>query len=671
MESRMRRMLLCSALILPAFAAQAQDVPSDAIALPERVVTATRIPTLAEQIPAGVTVIDRQTIEARGYTTLADARQTVPGVHVVQSGGPGGNASVFVRGTDSNQVLVLRDGVPVNDPSDPDGAYNFGVETLADVDRIEVVRGPMSSLWGSGAIGGVINLITRQGSGGPHATAEIAGGLPQASLLGATLSGAEGMFDYNAGVQSQTDIGSDNTPRRESVYTGARNGDRTQTASINLGITPIAGTRFYAALRYRVSVFGLDELGSPAYDATDYTGRDRSILGRVGVTSKLFDGVWETGLSVAHLDSLRRYSEPLEAADPNQTSSYSRYNGRRTAVDWTNTVHIADWGPARATALTFGAEHQEDSSSSYLNESGLSSFDGYSYPYTYLDNINARAQHTAGNVGLQSTLFRRLTLTGGVREEAATYGGDAFTWRAGGVLALPEIWSRLKLSYGTAFVAPSLYDLFGVDSYGYVGNPALRPERSEGGEVGWAVDVPVFGRHDGATLDVTYFANRIRDLIQIVYAPDDLSSTPQNVAQARINGTETSLTLRPASWAEMVLSWTYTDARDDTGAPLHRRPRDQASADLRLTPLPGLSIAPELVYASGAYDYPVDDSGMQSYVVGMTKGGLIFNLTVSYAVTPKVTLFVDARNIGGSRYEPASGFQTPGPSFLAGARLKY
>ena len=115
-------------------------------------------------------------------------------------------------------------------------------------------------------------------------------------------------------------------------------------------------------------MFNLDELGSPAYDATDYTGRDRSYIGRLGVTSKLFDGVWETGLSVAHLDTLRRYSEPLEAADPNVASGYSRYNGRRTAIEWTNTVHIADWGPARATALTFGALYQQDSASSYVNE---------------------------------------------------------------------------------------------------------------------------------------------------------------------------------------------------------------------------------------------------------------------------------------------------------------
>ena len=663
----MRCMLLCSVLILPAFAAQAQDTPAqtttpDTVVLPETVVTATRVPTLVDQIAAGVTVIDRQTIETRGYTTLADALETVPGLHIVQSGGPGGQASVFIRGTNSNDVLVLRDGVPVNDPSDPTGAYNFGVDTLADVERIEVVRGPMSSLWGSAAVGGVINLITRTGSGGPHGTVELAGGLPLAGLAAASLSGSEGKFDYNVAVQGQSDIGSDTTPQRESVYTGARNGDRTQVATVNLGFTPIDGTRFYALLRYRASVFNLDELGSPAYDATDYTGRDRSYIGRLGVTSKLFDGVWETGLSVAHLDTLRRYSEPLEAADPNVASGYSRYNGRRTAIEWTNTVHIADWSQARATTLTFGALYQQDSASSTVNES----FAGY----PYLSNVNAHDSYAAGNVGLQSTLFNRLTITGGLRQEGATYGGDAFTWRLGGVLALPEIWSRLKLAYGTAFLAPSLFQLFGTDGYGYVGNPNLRPERSQGGDVGWAIDLPALGRSDAATIEVAYFTNRIHDLIQIVYAPNYVSSTSQNIASARTSGVESSLTLRPANWAEAVLTYTYTEAVSGTGAPLLRRPRNQASANLHINPLPGLTIAPELIYASGASDYLVSNEGFPAGI-GMTKAGLIFNLAVSYAVTPHITLFVNARNIGDSRYEPASGYQTPGPSFLAGARATF
>ena len=139
-------------------AAPAQDTPPTR----EIVVTATRVPTPVLDIPAGVSVIDRQTIEERGYTTLTDALSAVPGVRVSQSGGPGGNASVFVRGTNSNAVLVLRDGMPLNDASDASGAFNFGVDTLADVERIEIIRGPMAALYGSGAIGGVINLISRR-----------------------------------------------------------------------------------------------------------------------------------------------------------------------------------------------------------------------------------------------------------------------------------------------------------------------------------------------------------------------------------------------------------------------------------------------------------------------------------------------------------------------------
>ncbi len=659
----MRRLLLASALFLPAIAASAQEAQTVPVTtLPETVVTATRIPTLANDVAAGVTVITRNEIGSRGYTSLAQALTDVPGLHVVQEGGDGGQASVFLRGADSNQVLVLRDGMPVNDPSDPNGAYNFGLGSLAGVERIEVIRGPMSGLWGSGAGGGVINVITRPGSGAPHGTVTVAGGLPRAGLVSATLSGSSGGFDYNLAAESHSEIGFDTTPKRESVYTGARNGFRSQVASIDLGYTPVEGVRFFAGLRYRTATFGLDELGFPAYDAADYTGRDRNFQGRAGVHAFLLDGLWETTLQVGHLDELRRYFEPLEAADPNQGSGYSRYNGRRTEVQWNNTLHLPDLGAATANAITFSVDRSSDRSGSFIDTSASG--------YPYLATVDASAQHTAGSVGAQTTLGGRLTLTGNLREENATYGGSAFTWRLGGVLALPEVWSRLKLSYGTSFLAPSLYDLFGVDSYNYIGNPSLRPERSDGGEVGWAVDLPLWGRSDGASLDFSLFENHFRDLIQFVYAPDFSSSTMQNVGRAYTHGFEAGLALHPVRWADAHVSWTYTVARDQTGAALLRRPRNQVSASLSLRPLPALSITPELQYVSGARDYLVDNQGFDAGL-GFTRAGLICNLAVNYKVTPKATLFVDARNIGGSRYEPASGYQMPGPSFLAGVRLGY
>jgi outer membrane cobalamin receptor len=165
-------LLLATTIFTPAFAVPARAA-DPAPSLPDVVVTATRIPTLVVDIPAGVTVIDRQTIEAQGYVTLSDALATVPGLRVSQSGGPGGNASVFMRGTDSNHVLVLRDGMPLNDASDSSGAFNFGIDTLSDIERIEVIRGPMAALYGSGAIGGVINLITRRGTGAACASGTV------------------------------------------------------------------------------------------------------------------------------------------------------------------------------------------------------------------------------------------------------------------------------------------------------------------------------------------------------------------------------------------------------------------------------------------------------------------------------------------------------------------
>lgn len=643
------------------------DSPQEAVRLPERVVTATRVPTLAEQIPAGVTVIDRQTIEDRGYTTLADALAAVPGMTIVQSGGPGGTASVFMRGTDSNHVLVLRDGVPITDPSDPSGAFNFGVDTLEDVDRIEVVRGPMSGLYGSGAVGGVINIITRHGESGTHGSAEIAGGLPRAGQASGNINGKQGIVDYSLTAGSQSTIGFDDTPKRMSgVYTGERDGFRSQLADINLGVTPVPGTRFFGDFRYRESVFGLDEVGWPNYDAPNDRGYDRSADGHAGVSSALFDGVWETNLTLGHLDTRRSYFEPFEAADPNGTASYSRYTGQRDSVAWSNTVHLPDFGPATATALTFGSDYKRDSAKSIDQESS------FGYPTTDTA-VAAHAENTAGNFGLQSTLFDRLTLSGSVRQENATYGGDDFTWRTGGVLAVPEVWSRFKLSYGTAFLAPSLFDLFGVDtSYGYVGNPNLKPEKSEGWEGGWAVDLPFFARRDGVTVDVTYFSNRIRNLIETEYVSTASGGyyTPENISSAHTDGVESTLTLRPGKWADLVFGWTYTDAHAADGSRLLRRPKHQASFTLVAHPIERLTIAPELLYRSGAADYIYNDDGYETGV-GITPPGLMLNLTANYKLTDHFSIFVSGYNLTNARTEMANGYQTPGARFLAGLRGRF
>jgi vitamin B12 transporter len=658
----MRRLLTAAlAAALPG-AALAQAIPDSGENL---TVTATRVPTPSVNLPAGVTIIDRKTIEERGYTTLVDALSAVPGLRVVQSGGPGSQTSVFIRGTNSNHVLVLRDGVPINDPADPGGAFNFGIDTLEDVERIEIIRGPMSATYGSAAIGGVINLITKKGHGTPTGHIVLAGGAPTQGLAQADISGGLGIWDYSGSLEGFSTRGFDQTPQRETaVYTGEADGDREKQAQMQIGVTPWADTRISLLLRARDAKYGYDEVGGVAFDGGNATGYDASLFGRLGLTSSLFDGIWTINATLTRLQNDREYTITLDPADPNQATGDSRYHSRRTDAQWNNTVHLPDAGAFTATSLTFGTEIIADQADTKIDTSS----DGYPYQ----SFVRAHDDTESGYLGLQSTLLKRLALTGQLREDATTVGGDAFTWRLGGVLDVPEILSHIKASYGTSFNAPSLYDRYGIDSYGYVGNPNLRPEYGTGYEFGITTTIPAFARADAASVGITYFNNRIHDLIEVVYAANYLSSTPVNIDRARTDGIEITLTLKPAAWLQADIAYTYTDARNlGTGDLLLRRPTNQGSADLRITPLPRLVVAPELLYIGSFQDYLTPDDGIPGATTGLSPSGLIFNLNATYQLTHAVQLFAWGKNLNGSRFEPVNGYQMPGASFLAGARFGF
>ena len=299
--------------------AASDTVAEPAVTIPDTVITATRVPTPITDIPAGVTVIDRQAIDDSGATTLGDVLATVPGLHVSPSGGPGGQSSVFMRGTNSGHVLVLRDGMPINDGSDPSDAFNFGIDSLSDIERIEIIRGPMAALYGSGAIGGVINLISRRGApGAPVVETDLSGGYPATVQGSAQASGVTGPFDYSLTLESQSRRGFDSTPQRmTNIYTGTPEGFRDRIATANLGYVPIDGTRLSLFLRGDESLFGFNDLGSPTFDDSNSTGTVSSLLGRIGVASKLFGGVYETSVFLGRLQDDRRYLELLNYADPN------------------------------------------------------------------------------------------------------------------------------------------------------------------------------------------------------------------------------------------------------------------------------------------------------------------------------------------------------------------
>ena len=230
---------------------------------------------------------------------------------------------------------------------------------------------------------------------------------------------------------------------------------------------------------------------------------------------------------------------------------------------------------------------------------------------------------------------------------------------------------RLRASGGSGFNAPALFQRFGTIGTTFRGNPDLRPERSLGYELGAELDVPLFGRPNFATLGVTFFQSRVTDLINFNAG----FNTLVNVNRVAIKGAELAVALRPLPWLTTELAWTITDARDDgTGRPLPRRPEHVVSATARIQPTGRLVIVPQMQFTGrspeGAFAF-YTNAGASIASERRNKSGLLFNVTASYVVMPQVTAFLEGRNLGQSRFEPANGFVTPGRSVLVGTRFAF
>lgn len=659
----MRRLLLLSFTALAAPAALAQPTPASAppvtqpsAAVAETVVTATRIPTPIERVPGSVTVIDRQTIEERGYQTLAEALVSVPGLSVIQSGGLGQPSSAFIRGTASRHALVLLDGVPVNDASEPNGAFNFGNDLLGlEVERIEVLRGPASSLYGSGAIGGVVNIVTRRAPADRpiEAFGELAGGSNRTLRGGGGIAGTVGQFDYLLSLRSLSTRGTDATPGRFYANTGERDGFRGLTGTARLGWTPSERLRVEGLFNWRDNYGGLDNV--PA-DDPNYSFNDRRFTGQLRAEARPIDA-WTTGFRIARTQDRRRYTNLPDNLSSATTDDL--YRGERTVYDWGNQVRLPDAGPFDQSALAFGLTHEREE----VRQASGGDF--------FRTTTNAAASNTAVHAGYQVRLLRRLDLTAGIRNDDAEDYGSHVTYRLGAVLALPEISARIRTAYGTAFKAPSLYQRYGVITGFFQGNPNLRPETSEGWEAGIEFDIPFAGQRDLATLGATYFANRIHDLINY----DAALTSLENVDRARIKGGEFTATLRPARWLTASAAYTVTDARDArSGERLARRPEQQLALNASLRLADTVTVAPELVLygrsREGAFA-SYRDNGSANTTARDNKAGTVFNLTATWQATEPVALFLEGRNLTNSRFEPANGFVIAGRTALVGTRFKF
>jgi vitamin B12 transporter len=551
-----------TATVLPLWAAGplAAQTPADTAGLPEIVVTATRYAVPPESLSATLTVLRGDDLRAQGIVYVSDALREVPGLQVVQGGSFGAATSLFIRGGESDYTKVLVDGVPLNQPG---GAYDFASLTTDNVERIEVLRGPASVLYGSDAVSGVVQIITRAGRGPAEAQASIEAGSYGTARWDAGGHGSAGGLGWSGSLSRTTTNG-----------TYAFNNDyRNTVASARLSAG--AGGRTEGSLAFRLTdaKFNFPTDFSGALTDGNQFNTERTTTLSAEVAHRLPNGL-EGHLLVGRNAVTSGYDNQPDPVPGPGDFSVRDARVRREIVD----ARALYSRIPRTTVLAGVAyDHQHEHTIS----------DGDFGP----DEFTA-ARHNWG-LYLQgsSDPVHRLRLTAGGRLDDNSRFGTFWTYRVS-ALAFATRSTRLRVSAGNAFKEPSFFENFATGFV--VGNPNLKPERSTSFEGGIEQDL-AGGR---VVASVTGFAQRFRDLIQYTGTPlPGQTSNYFNVGGANANGVEASVQVRRIGPVEATASYTWlktkvTDAGFEvspdadfvTGQPLLRRPEHAVSVRVASDP---------------------------------------------------------------------------------------
>jgi vitamin B12 transporter len=594
----------------------------------EIVVTATRTPTMTDQLPAAVDVIDVSDARRRGQLTLDAALADVPGMQAPRAGPLGQQASLFSGGFDSNHTLVLFDGVRLDDPSTPEGIFDAGQDLLGDAERIEVVQGPMSALYGSGALGGVVNVLPRRGGEGAlNPLLETAAG--SFDTIAATIGadGTLGRLRYALTADAYASAGFDIVPERMSTHTGEEDGAEmtTLTGVFDLALTESVALDLLLRQREARADYDPGFFGNIGENPEAEVLQSDTALWRLGAT---WSPNAETSLrgSGGALETDRVFADAGVIGD--------EYHGNRTFADLGAAFAAGDW------TLLLGAQSEDEEIQALSFGSPIVGEQTHWGAY-------AAAQ---GNVaGLDVTAALR-------HDDFEGFGGQT-TWRAGASYAMGG-GARVYAAYGTSYRAPSLYERF-VPFFGAAG---LQPENAESWEIGAETSLTLFGREDGLELRALYRRSEIEDLIGF------LGFSYANVDRAEIDFAEAHLALRPLPWLTARIAYANTDARDvgaDTA--LQRRPRHAWQVALEAERGP---FAAELAWreVGARRDTVYDDFGFFAGAARVEAYEIV-RVSASWAASDAVRIYLAADNVLDETYEPANGFAGAPASILVGVRL--
>lgn len=604
-------------------AAWADQVPLPPSPAPQEIVVlASGFAQPASGTGQAIAVIGRERLDSLQAVTIADALRTLPALAIAQRGPVGTQTSVFVRGGNSSQTLVLVDGVRVNDPSSPNAAFDFGGLLAGNAERIEVLRGPNSIIWGSQAIGGVINVQTQT----PTAALSLRGSAEYGAYDTVNgrlnLSGTSGAIGYSLGGSLYRTAG-------YSVFSGGTEADPSRQAALNGRVTVALAPGVKLDLR------GTYNKARTSYDSAFSGGANslpqadnRQWTAYAGLEFVLAGGRWRSRIAYTRADINRVGTDPVVFSFNNYVAT-----GQTDRFEYRTSFDLS-----AAVQLVGGIEHERIRAST--------AFEGASAD-------RANNQVTGGYLQLTLRPLPGLTATGGVRHDVYSVYGARTT--LGGNLAYSPNAGRtiLRATYAEGFRAPTLSE--GQPPYG---NPALKPETARNLDLG--IEQSLIDRRLTATL--TWYRRRSSNLI--TYSPATFQS--ENIGRAEASGIEAALVLQPTARLRVEGGYALVDAFDrspaNAGRRLPLRPQHSATVSADWTGPHGLTLGATVALVGDSFDNAANTVRIDGYRK--------LDLRASLPLGGGFELFGRVDNLTDERYRTVANYNTAGRSAFVGARVR-
>ncbi len=597
--------------------ATAQTASIEETKLDTIIVNGSRLDQTMTEIGSSVSVITRDDLEELGVDFALDAIATAPGVTVNQNGAFGGNASVRIRGASNDQTLVLIDGVPVNDPTGTGGGYNFAYLDTDTIERIEVLKGPQSTLWGSDAIGGVVSITTKRPTEGLSGTVFGEYGSFNTLRGGASISNANEIGDFRLAATGLTTDGISKAD--EANGNSEDDGYDSQTVSAKGGLNLPASVRLETSLMWSDAESEYDSYAFGAQGSVadgDEVTNSETLSGNITLKAPLFDGRLENLVQIGYADIERENTS-------NGVQSYFT-EGDRVLFRYQGTFAIND-----TNTLAFGTEREETSANE--QESSIDSLFAL-YEFKPVDN---------------------LTLTGGIRvDDHETFGSETTGRVAAAWTATDQL--TFKASWGQGFKAPSIFQSTYICTFcGLTApNTNLKAETSEAYDIG----VQWQSADERIVLGATLFDQETENMIDFSY-----TAGYDNIALVDSQGVELTGAYAINNWLGIAASYTFIDSEDGNGNALARLPESTGNISASFDPDGPFSGA-VLVRYNGE-EANTDGSKLDSWTR--------VDLTGSYDLNETVEIYGRIENLLDEEYQQILGYGTPGLSGSVGVRLRY